>query len=413
MDDYILTFYANAICALWPSMQQVPSWLVCVAGYAVGGGLVAAWMGLMALVWTYGERRIAGFIQVRLGPNRVGPIGILQPLADGIKLLAKEDIVPSTAHRFLFSAAPILVFVGVMIPFAVLPFSERVVLTNMDLALYYVLAFEAIEVIGVLMAGWASGSKWSLYGGIRLISQMLAYEIPVGLCVLVVVLLSGSLNLGEIIEWQSQDAFGLAHPWILGWGLFRSPAAFLAFFIFFVAGMAATKRAPFDLPEAESELVAGYHTEYSGIRFSFFFMSEYAAMYLLSALAAVLFLGGWYGPIPLPQVASDASILALWSQNIADTVADTPSFLGRAVLFCTSGFSALFSGTGLRIVGHEAICAVNLLGKAFLLYFVLIWARWTLPRIRIDQVMHICLKVFLPISLACVIWAMIQVVLFS
>lgn len=413
MDEFVQTFHSGAMCVLWPSLQDVPTWVPYAIVYGLGGAFFAAWMGLMTLVWTYGERRIAGFIQVRYGPNRVGPIGILQPLVDGIKLLAKEDIVPKSAHRFLFETAPVLVFLGAMIPYAVLPFSERFVLSNMDLALYYVLAFEAIEVIGVLMAGWASGSKWSLYGGVRLVAQMLSYEIPVGLCVLVVVLLAGSLNLGEIVQWQSQDAFGLEHPWILGWAVFRSPAAFLAFFMFYVAGLAATKRAPFDLPEAESELVAGYHTEYSGIRFSFFFMSEYAAMYVMSALTTVLFLGGWHGPIPRPEVPPDVSFVAMWSQAIGSGASGAHSFFDKLALFFASGFGTLFSGPGLRVAASETIGVINLVGKAFLLYFIMIWVRWTLPRIRIDQVMYLCLKVFLPISLVCVAWAMIQVVLFS
>ncbi|MCL5270904.1 MAG: NADH-quinone oxidoreductase subunit H, partial [bacterium] len=262
------------------------------------GAIMLAWMAVMALVWTYGERRIAGFIQVRLGPNRVGPWGVLQPVADGIKLLVKEDVVPTVAHRLLYTLAPLLVFVGALLPFAALPFSERLVVSNMELALYYILGFEAIEVIGILMAGWAPGSKWSLYGGMRLAAQMLSYEIPMGLCILVVVLLTGSLNLGDIVAWQSHDAFGLARPWILGWAIFRSPAALVGFVIFYVGGLAATKRAPFDLPEAESELVAGYHTEYSGMRFAFFFMAEYASMYvgaIMLAWMAVMALVWTYG----------------------------------------------------------------------------------------------------------------------
>ncbi|MBP8128132.1 MAG: NADH-quinone oxidoreductase subunit H [Candidatus Hydrogenedentes bacterium] len=413
MDEFVRSFESGAMRTLWPALEHMPAWVPFAVVYTLGGLFFAAWMGLMALVWTYGERRIAGFIQVRFGPDRVGPVGILQPLTDGIKLLAKEDIIPRAAHRLLFEAAPLLVFLGVMIPYAVLPFSERFVLSNMDVALYYVLAFEAIEVIGVLMAGWASGSKWSLYGGVRLVAQMLSYEIPVGLCVLVVVLLAGSLNLGEIVQWQTHDAFGLEHPWILGWTVFRSPAAFIAFIVFYVAGLASTKRAPFDLPEAESELVAGYHTEYSGIRFSFFFMSEYAAMYVMSALTAILFLGGWHGPIPRPDVPEGLTFLSLWSQAMSGGISGVDSFLDKVFLFVASGFGALFSGQGLRIAASETIGVVNMVGKAFLLYFVMIWVRWTLPRIRIDQVMYLCLKVFLPVSLLCVLWAMIQVVVFS
>jgi len=412
MNEFIQQFHTNTMGTLWPSLLHIPLWITFAVAYAAGGGIILAFMAVMALIWTYGERRIAGFIQVRLGPNRVGPQGLLQPVADAIKLLAKEDTEPDVANRILFAAAPLLVFLGAMIPFAVLPFSERLVLTNMDLALYYVLAFQAIEVIGILMAGWAPGSKWSLYGGMRLAAQMLSYEIPMGLCVLVIVLLAGSLNLGEIVNWQAHNAFGLKNPWVLGWAVFRSPAAFLAFFMFYVGGLAATKRAPFDLPEAESELVAGYHTEYSGLRFAFFFMSEYAAMYVICALATVLFLGGWHGPIPRPALPENASLIAMWGDAIRAGLPHAQSFFDKLVLFVSSLIGTVLTADGLRIVANEIIGSINLLGKAFILYFVMIWVRWTLPRIRIDQVMYLCLKVLLPISLACVAWAMIQVVLF-
>ena len=211
------------------------------------------------------------------------------------------------------------------LPFVALPFAERLVVADMDLALFFILAFEAIEVIGILMAGWAPGSKWSLYGGMRLAAQMLSYEIPLGLCVATIVVLSGSLNLIDIVAWQASPAFGLEHPWIFGWAIFRSPAAFVAFFIFFIGGLASSKRAPFDLPEAESELVAGFHTEYSGLRFAMFFMAEYATMYVVCALATILFLGGWHGPIPRPELP-DATLLGMWSDAIAARAADCPGF---------------------------------------------------------------------------------------
>jgi NADH-quinone oxidoreductase subunit H len=418
MDDIILQFHTSAIGVLWPAMLRLPAWVTYVGAYTVGGALVLGWIALMAIIWTYGERRIAGFIQVRLGPNRVGPLGVFQPIADGIKLLCKEDTMPTVANRVLFFVAPILVMLGAMIPFAVLPFSERLVLSNMDLALYYILAFQAIEVIGILMAGWGPGSKWSLYGGMRLAAQMLSYEIPLGLCALVIILLAGSLNLGEIVRWQEgadgvrEPAFGLARPWILGWAVFRSPAALAAFVVFYVGGLAATKRAPFDLPEAESELVAGYHTEYSGIRFAFFFMAEYAAMYVICGLAAILFLGGWHGPIPRPTLSAGTSFMGSWSGAVHAGAPAASSFVGKCALLATSLWAVATSGEGLRIIAHEVVGAANMIGKSFGLYFVMIWARWTLPRIRIDQVMHLCLKVLLPIGLACVVWAAIQVVLF-
>lgn len=385
-------------------------WLVYAVAFAVGGAVALAWIGLMSLVWTYAERRVAGYIQGRLGPNRVGPWGILQPLADGIKLMAKEDTAPQIASRFLYTCAPLLVFVGALLPFAALPFSSRLVVVNMDLALYYILAFEALEVIGILMAGWAPGSKWSLYGGMRLAAQMLSYEIPMGICILVVVLLSGSLNLAEIVDWQSRDAFGLSQPWILGWSIFRSPAAFLAFFLFYVGGLAATKRAPFDLPEAESELVAGYHTEYSGMRFAFFFMAEYASMFVISALAALVFLGGWHAPIPRPAHGAEVALAQRWLELVQGATSAAPAFWSGWV---GGSLQLLVDHAALAAILDEAICLANLLLKTFFLYFVMLWVRWTLPRIRIDQVMYICLKVLLPFSLTCLIWALIQVPLFS
>ncbi|HNY28172.1 MAG TPA: NADH-quinone oxidoreductase subunit H [Candidatus Sumerlaeota bacterium] len=413
MQDAIQQIHSGVFGLLWPEMLRLPTWLVLTAGFVVGGALVLVWMALMALAWTYGERRIAGFIQVRYGPNRVGPLGLLQPVADGIKCFSKEDTVPTVAYKFMYTLAPLLVFLGAMLPFAALPFSQRLVLADMPLGLYYVLAFEAIEVIGILMAGWAPGSKWSLYGGMRLAAQLLSYEIPMGLCALVIILLSGSLNLGEIVTWQSQNAWGLEHPWVLGWAIFRSPVTFIAFVIFFVAGLAASKRAPFDLPEAESELVAGYHTEYSGLRFSFFFMAEYTAMYVVCALSAVLFLGGWYGPVPMPDVAPDSSLAARWVELVGlQGLQGDLSMMQKIVCAGRTLCEALFQGEGLRILASEAIGLFNLLLKAFGLYFVMIWVRWTLPRVRIDQVMYLCLKVLLPFSLVCLIWALIQVALF-
>lgn len=413
MQAFIEQIYGAVFCAIWPSLRVLPPWLILGAGFLVGGLLILGWMALMAMAWVYAERKISAFIQARLGPNRVGPLGLLQSIADAIKLLTKEDVAPAIANRFLYTLAPLLVFMGAFIPFVALPFSGRLVVANMELGLYYILAFEAIEVIGILMAGWAPGSKWSLYGGMRLAAQLLSYEIPMGLCVLVIVVMAGSLNLAEIVRWQSHDAWGLAHPWILGWAIFRSPAALVAFVLFYIGGLASAKRAPFDLPEAESELVAGYHTEYSGMRFSFFFMAEYGAMYVICALATILFLGGWYGPIPLPGVPEGASIAGNWAGSVAAGAATAQmSMLAKGLFLVKSLMAALTAGSSLRLMAHEALSVFNLLLKTFALYFVMIWVRWTLPRVRIDQVMYLCLKVLLPFALACVIFAAIQVVLF-
>ncbi|MCE5230124.1 NADH-quinone oxidoreductase subunit H, partial [bacterium] len=199
MQGWVEQFYNGVLVALWPALKAVPLWPLYILVILVGAAVMLGWFSVLGIIGTYGERRIAGFIQVRLGPNRVGPFGLLQPIADGIKLLGKEDIVPAVAFKVLHILAPILVLVGAFLPFAALPFSERLVVSNMPLALYYILAFEAIEVIGILMAGWAPGSKWSLYGGMRLAAQMLSYEIPMSLCILVIAFLAGTLNLGEIV----------------------------------------------------------------------------------------------------------------------------------------------------------------------------------------------------------------------
>lgn len=419
MQHVIQQIHHSVLGALWPAFNSIPSWLVLSVGFLIGGLLIVAWMAVMAMAWTYGERRIAGFIQARLGPNRVGPLGLLQPVADGLKLLTKEDIVPAVAYKLLYTLAPLLVFVGALIPFAALPFAERLVVSDMPLGLYYILAFEAIEVIGILMAGWAPGSKWSLYGGMRLAAQLLSYEIPMGLCALVVIVFAGSMSLTEIVAWQAGPLHvpflgAWDNPGLFGWAIFRSPALFLAFIMFYVGGLASCKRAPFDLPEAESELVAGYHTEYSGMRFSFFFMAEYAAMYVICAVAAILFLGGWSAPIPRPAIPEGATIVGSWVAAIgaagAPKVASLP-FFEKCYILISSMFGSIFSGDGLRIVANQGIGTVNLLMKAFFLYFVMIWVRWTLPRIRIDQVMYMCLKVLLPAAVVCVIFAIFQVVL--
>jgi NADH-quinone oxidoreductase subunit H len=279
----------------------------------------------------------------------VGWHGILQSVADAIKLLFKEDLVPDKANRFLFSFAPALVLTGALVPFVAIPFAKPLVIANMDIGVFFVLAFAALEVIGIIMAGWASNSKWSLYGGMRLAAQMMSYEIPMGLSVLTVVLLAGSLNLNAIAGEQA------VVPYIV-----HSPFAFLAFFIFYISGLASAKRAPFDLPEAESELVSGFHTEYSGMRFSFFFLAEYAAMTLIGALGAVLFLGGWNFPF--------------------------------------------------HAASHPVVGALQLGVKTFALLFTMLWVRWTLPRVRVDQVMYMCLKVLLPFGMFCVVGAAIETV---
>jgi NADH-quinone oxidoreductase subunit H len=332
-------------------LQRVPSLVIYVVLMGVACGVIFGYVSVMAMVMIYAERKVAGHMQARYGPMRVGPRGILQSIADAIKLLLKEDIVPAHAEGFLFKLAPLLVFAGAFVPFVALPFSERLVISKMNVGVFFVLSLLALEVIGIIMAGWASSNKWALYGGMRLAAQMISYEIPLGLSVLTVIAFSQSLTLNDVTHAQS------ASPWLWFASPLRSPFTSAAFLLFFIASLAASKRLPFDLPEAESELVAGFHTEYSGMRFAYFFFAEYTAMYVFSALAAILFLGGWLGPLPAPL--------------------------------------------GL----------LNMLGKTYFLLFVMLWLRWTLPRLRIDQVMHTCLKYLLPISIVCFLGAALQAVL--
>ena len=328
--------------------------------------LLALFFGLPAGVAIWGERKVAGRIQDRMGPTRVGGrFGWLQSLADGAKLVQKEDLAPEAADKMLFRLAPYLVVVSSFAAFLFLPFSNGWVAIALDVGLFIALAILSLEVLGIILAGYSSGSKWSLFGGMREAAQMVSYEVPLGITVVIPVAIAGTMNLGEIGQMQS--------GWFWNWFVFRDPFTFLAFFVFFTVTLASNKRAPFDLAEAESELVGGFHTEYSGMRWSFFFLAEYASMYFVSALGALLFLGGWWTGIgPLDAL-------------VADNLGGLGAFLAQLLGF------------------------VVLMVKSSVLVFVQIWIRWTLPRLRIDQVMQTCLKYLVPIScvlfLATVIWS--------
>ncbi len=306
------------------------------------------------LVWA--ERKIAARIQDRLGPTRVGGrFGWLQSVADGIKILGKEDIIPKDADAVLFRIAPYLTLAAGFSWFVVLPLSEHFVAVRFESALVFLLALSGLEIYGVLMAGYASGSKWSLIGAMREAVQVVSYEVPLALCAVIPVLLTGSMDLVTIANSQSGGFWN--------WFLFDNPFAFLAFWVFVVCATAGLNRAPFDLPEAESELVSGYMTEYSGFRWAVFMLTEYVLMFAVSALAAIMFLGGWHGPFPIADwlgIDSLGQPWAIWVKNL----------LG----------------------------VITLLSKALLGTLAIIWARWTLPRLRIDQVMTVCLKYCLPLA---------------
>ena len=325
--------------------------------------LVITPMALMA-IWI--ERRLSGLMQARIGPNRVGPQGLLQTLADGVKLLGKESLVPTDADRPLFHLAPVVVFVAAFGMYAVLPWGPDWTPTNIAVGILVVLGVGSLEAIGVIMAGWASNNKWALLGTMRVAAQVVSYEVPMAITALVPVLTAGTLNMQEMTRMQQGP--------IWNWGIFWAfPANLIACIVFFWSALANLKRAPFDLPEAESELVAGFHTEYSGMSFSIFFLAEYAAMFVLSGVASALWFGGWGLPwMPLEE----------WTR-------------WEGVFLGFIPWSAVWNFVTFNVMAL----------KAMLLVCVMMWLRWTLPRVRIDQVMRLCWKFFLPISMACLVWA--------
>jgi NADH-quinone oxidoreductase subunit H len=327
--------------------------------------LIVNFFAVAPLFYIWLERKVAGRIQDRLGPTRVGgKFGWLQTLADGVKLIQKEDLCPQVADRMLFRLSPYLVFVASFAAFIVLPWSNGWVAQNLDVGIFFMLAVMSLEVMGVILAGYSSGSKWSLFGGMREAAQVVSYEIPMAICALVPVTALGTLNMVDISRAQS----GL----LTNWMVFHDPFCFLAFFVYFTVATASVKRAPFDLAEAESELVAGFHTEYSGIRWSYFFMAEYASMFAVSGIATALFLGGWQTGLGIEEAVLDP--IRGWGKG-----------------FPLSGF--VLGNYIANLVG----CIV-FITKGCLLVFVQMWVRWTLPRLRIDQVMSACLKYLLPIS---------------
>jgi NADH-quinone oxidoreductase subunit H len=317
------------------------------------GAMVGALMGGVS-VMTWIERRLSGVIQFRWGPNRVGPWGIFQPIADGVKFIMKEDIIPRDAHRPIFVIAPAIALTTALCAFAVIPFGPmievagmqiRLVILNLDGGLLFALAASSLGVYGLVCAGWSSRNKYSLMGGLRSSAQMISYELALGLSLIGVLLVSGTLRPVEIVEQQA--------GWFWNWNVFGG-WQLLGFLIFVIAGFAETNRLPFDLPEAESELVAGYHTEYSSMKFAMFFMAEYVAMITISSLAVTLFLGGYQLGFPVPFEG-----WALWLLQIGAFTAKVGFFL---VLF--------------------------------------VWVRWTLPRFRYDQLMNIGWKRLFPLALA-------------
>src|SRR6202022_835951 len=333
--------------ASWPWTQ-----FVYVAFMGLFSFIVINFAAISGGIFSWAERRIAARMQSRVGPNRVGPAGFLQWIADAGKLLFKEDLIPAETANVPFRAAPYFMMVGFACVFVALPFSHRLIIADMNIGIFYILAITALIVVGIIMSGWSSNSKWSLFGAIRSAAQIISYEIPGGMALMIPVLLAGTLSTQGIIRAQG------GWPW--QWFVFDNPAAFAAFFIYFISALAEGNRTPFDLPEAESELVSGYNTEYSGMRFSYFFLVEWGNMWVMSALATTMFLGGWQIPGLSPE-RFDA--LTGWIAVLAE--------IGSLVIFS---------------------------GKTLFFVFVVMWLRWTLPRIRVDQMMNMCWKYLVPAS---------------
>ena len=316
--------------------------------YGIIGILPLFWIVPYALVVIYLERKVSAHMQDRVGPMRTGGWhGWAQTIADMLKLLQKEDIVPAAADKKLHKLAPFVVFIGSYAVYAVIPFSSEYIGSNINLGLLYIVAISSLAVVGMLMAGWASNNKWSLLGAMRSVAQIVSYEIPTILSILVVVMIAGSLNLQDINKMQS--------GWFWNWFIFKNfPFVFVAFVIYFIASLAETNRTPFDIPEAESELVAGYITEYSGMKFAMFMLSEFVNMFAVSAIAATIFFGGWNSP-----------------------------------------FGEYLSGPLWGVFWF--------LTKGMVFVFVQMWLRWTLPRLRVDQLMYVSWKVLTPWAFACII----------
>lgn len=316
--------------------------------------IIAATVGVLVTVWL--ERKISAAAQQRIGPEYAGPLGVLQPVADGIKLVFKEDITPAKSDSLLFTLGPVLVVIPVFLSFLIVPFGQNLIITDLGMGIFLWIALSSIAPIGLLMAGYASNNKYSLIGGLRAAAQSISYEIPLALSVLAIVMMSNSLSTIDIVEQQA--GYG-----ILGWNVWRQPAGFL---IFWIAALAECERLPFDLPEAEEELVAGYQTEYSGMKFALFYLGSYVNLVLSALLFAILYLGGWEFPVPLSQMADWLGVSP-----------DTP------------WLQVLTASLGITMT----------LVKAYFLVFIAVLLRWTVPRVRIDQLLDLGWKFLLPVSL--------------
>ena len=316
--------------------------------------LVAAVVGVLVTVWL--ERKISAAVQQRIGPEYAGPLGVLQPLADGLKLLVKEDIIPARADSLLFTLGPVLVVVPVILSWLIVPFGQNLLVSNVGIGIFLWISLSSIQPIGLLMSGYASNNKYSLLGGLRAAAQSISYEIPLALAVLAVVMMSNSLSTVDIVNQQNGSG-------ILSWNIWRQPVGFL---IFWICALAECERLPFDLPEAEEELVAGYQTEYAGMKFALFYLGSYINLVLSALLVAVLYLGGWGFPLPVETLAG-------WLNQPIDAPL-------------------------VQVITGSVGIVMTVL-KAYALVFIAILLRWTVPRVRIDQLLDFGWKFLLPIAL--------------
>ncbi|MDE1546942.1 NADH-quinone oxidoreductase subunit NuoH [Dechloromonas agitata] len=335
--DALMNFGQGVFGGAWPAVWALLKIVLIVAPLMLGVAYL-----------TYFERKVIGYMQVRIGPNRVGPLGLIQPIADGLKLLLKEIIVPATASKGIFIIAPMLAIAPALAAWAVVPFTDTLVLANIDASLLYIMAITSMGVYGIILSGWASNSKYAFLGAMRSAAQMVSYEISMGFSLICVLMVSNSLNLVEIVAVQNQGRFA---DWGMSFMSWNWLPLFPMFLVYLISGVAETNRAPFDVSEGESEIVAGFHVEYSGMAFAVFFLAEYANMILVAALTSLMFLGGWLSPV---------------------------GFLPDGIFWLFAKMSAIL--------------------------FLFLWFRATFPRYRYDQLMRLGWKVFLPI---CLIWLVV------
>jgi NADH-quinone oxidoreductase subunit H len=352
--------------ATWPWTSAVYAGVSALLAF-----MILNFGAVTAAVTIWWEMRISSRMQSRIGYNRTGPAGFYQWIADAVKLLLKEDLIPAEADAIIFRAAPYFVFTGFALIFVALPFGQSVIVADLNVGIFYVTAVTALIVVGILLAGWSSNSKWALFGGIRSAAQVVSYEIPGGIGAMVPVLMAGTLSMQGIIRAQG------AWPW--QWFVFQSPFALLAFVVFFISQLAESNRPPFDLPEAESELVAGYLAEYSAFRYALYFLVEFGNVWILSAVSVTLFLGGWQVP-----------------------------FLSEATYAAARGPGPL-PAAGWWVLQAVSILVFAL--KTYAMMFLVMWIRWTLPRVRVDQMMTICWKYLVPGGFVALVGALLWQIL--